>query len=456
MYKSLWLQQPTEHSKAALGESIETDVCIIGGGLSGIMTAYHLSKAGKDVVLLEGDSVLGGATGHSTGKLTAQHGAIYQTLIKQFGSDGASLYYKLNQKAVSSGFDLVGSDVIQPSTSILYTQEEFNRKKLEDEWDAYKQLNISGTMNPKSEIPYPLKLSVSMSEQAQIHPVRFGREMLAKAMAAGTKVYEHTRVQHVDIQNKKAKTHSGHTVSCKDLVIASHYPIEALRGLHLFKLEINRSYIIAFKTPNPYKGQYLSVDTAVRSIRTALIDGDNYLLLAGPSHKAGTKSDTYKYYDEIEAEGHDRFDAKDIPFKWSAQDPETPDLLPYVGQLGSGTPHVWIATGFRKWGISNSLVAGQLISDGILGTPNKGLDLYSPSHTKLGTALAQALKIGSQVAVDFVGGYITRTSTPRCTHMGCKTRWNEADETWDCPCHGSRFSKEGLVIEGPAVDPLEL
>ena len=119
-------------------------------------------------------------------------------------------------------------------------------------------------------------------------------------------------------------------------------------------------------------------------------------------------------------------------------------------------PNIWLATGFRKWGISNSIVAGQIISDGLLGQSNDGIKLYSPKHTKIGDTLMQALKVGGQTVVDLVGGYMTRSSNPRCTHLGCKTRWNEADETWDCPCHGSRFSKDGSVLEGPAVKPLDL
>ncbi|HWI48689.1 MAG TPA: FAD-dependent oxidoreductase [Rummeliibacillus sp.] len=456
MNSSIWLQNKQTNSKPSLDESIQTDVCIIGGGLSGIMTAYHLAKAGKEVVLLEGNSLLHGATGHSTGKLTAQHGPVYQSIIEKFGLDSALLYYELNQKAISSAFDLVDSSIIQPVTSFLYTEEGQNIKKLEDEWAAYKQLHIPGTFGEKGEIPYALKASLAMLDQAQIHPVRFGQSIMDMAIKAGAKFYENSRVQHINLSKPYVELENKQTVYCKDLVICSHYPLEAIIGLQLVKLKINRSYIVAFKSSEPYKGQYLSIDQPGRSIRTVQIDGDNYTLLVGSSHRAGALSNTNIFYDAIEKEAYANFAATDIPFKWAAQDPETPDLLPYVGQISSSHPNIWLSTGFRKWGISNSLVAGQIVSDGILGQPNAGIKLYSPKHTTIGDALWQALKVGGQTAVDLIGGYVTRSSMPRCTHLGCKTRWNEADETWDCSCHGSRFAKDGSVLEGPAVKPLNL
>lgn len=456
MTSSIWLQNSRINSKSPLKESLQTDVCIIGGGLSGIMTAYHLSKSGKSVVVLEGNAFLNGATGHSTGKLTAQHGPVYQTIIEKFGLDAASLYYKLNQKAIFSALDLVNSSIIQPATSLLYTTEENNIKKIEDEWDAYKLLNIPGAFGEKCEIPYTPKATVSMLDQAQIHPVLFGQSIMEMAIKAGAKFYENSRVAHINLSKPYVELENKQTVHCKDLVICSHYPLEAIIGLQLMKLKVNRSYIIAFKCSEPYTGQYLSVDQSSRSIRTVKIDSDYYTLIAGSSQRAGASSKTNMFYDAIEKEAYEKFAADKISFKWSAQDPETPDLLPYVGQISKGHPNIWLATGFRKWGISNSLVAGQIVSDGLLGRPNAGIKLYSPQHTKVGDAFLQALKIGGQTVLDLVGGYMTRASNPRCTHLGCKTRWNEADETWDCPCHGSRYSKDGSIIEGPAVKPLDL
>lgn len=456
MTTSIWLQNMQTTINTSLQESLQTDVCIIGGGLSGIMTAYHLAKAGKSVVLLEGNSFLSGATGHSTGKLTAQHGLVYQTIIEKFGLDAAQLYYELNQKAITAALDLVDSSIIKPATSFLYTTESNNIKKIEDEWDAYKLLHIPGTFGEKCEIPYSSKASVSMLEQAQIHPVRFGQSIMDMAGKAGAKFFEHSRVAHINLSKPYVELENKQTVYCKDLVICSHYPLEAIVGLQLVKLKVNRSYIIAFKCSEPYKGQYLSIDQVGRSIRTVKIDNDYYTLLAGSSQRAGSSSNTNIYYEAIENEAFEKFSADEIDFKWSAQDPETPDLLPYVGQISSGYPNIWLATGFRKWGISNSIVAGQIISDGLLGQSNDGIKLYSPKHTKIGDTLMQALKVGGQTVVDLVGGYMTRSSNPRCTHLGCKTRWNEADETWDCPCHGSRFSKDGSVLEGPAVKPLDL
>ncbi|UZM99258.1 Rieske 2Fe-2S domain-containing protein [Lysinibacillus sp. MHQ-1] len=145
-------------------------------------------------------------------------------------------------------------------------------------------------------------------------------------------------------------------------------------------------------------------------------------------------------------------------YRWSAQDIETPDIVPYVGRITNSLPNVFIATGYRKWGISNSFVAGDILSSLITGSRSEdgAIALYSPSRTKFGAQFMQMLKVGGFVAKEFITGYMRHASAPTCTHLGCKTKWNEADETWDCPCHGSRFNAQGEVLEGPAVQPLKL
>lgn len=457
MTTSIWLQTKESFQRPTLDQSIHTEVCIIGGGLSGLVTAYLLAKVGKQVTLIEGNTILSGATGNSTGKVTAQQDLLYSQLILKFGIESAKLYYELNQHAVSLAFDLADSREIKSVDSYLYTQYSDNIKSLENEWHAYKELNIPGVFGSSCEIPYNVAASLTMPDQAQIHPVRFGQTIAQKALVAGAQIYENTRVKRVNILKKPCvELENGHTVHYEELVICSHYPIESLIGLQILKLEVKRSYLIAFEASEPYQGQYLSIDRPGRSIRTVDIDGKNYMLLGGDSHPAGSLSETAMYYEALENEAKTKFAADRVPFKWSAQDPETTDLIPYVGQISTRTPNIWMAAGFRKWGLANSIVAAELLRDGILGKDHPGLHLYSPRHTKIGDALLQGLTVGSKTAKNLVGGYITRRETPRCTHLGCKTRWNEADETWDCPCHGSRFGKDGQVLEGPAVYPLDL
>ncbi|MFF3102803.1 FAD-dependent oxidoreductase [Viridibacillus arvi] len=456
MASSIWLDKQAPFARPSLEQSIETDICIIGGGISGILAAYLLSKVGRKVTLLEGNTLFSGTTGHSTGKVTAQQGLLYSQLITKFGMEAAQQYYELNQQAVELSFNLAEPGCVQHTDSFLYTQKADGKKDLEDEWKAYQTLGIPGEWNADCEIPYDIAASLKMPKQAQIHPVRFGRTIAEKAIQSGADIYEHSRVQKVNILKPCVELENGHTVCYKELILCSHYPLEAIIGMQIFKLEVTRSYIVAFEASELYKGQYLSIDKPGRSIRTTLIDDKPFILLAGDSHPAGTISNTSMYYEALQSEAKDKFAASNCNYHWSAQDPETVDLIPYVGQISSRLPNIWMASGFRKWGLANSIVAAQLLRDGIVGKQNVGLSLYSPKHTKFGDAVLQALKLGGKVTKDFVGGHVTRRAMPRCTHLGCKTRWNEADETWDCPCHGSRFSKDGAVLEGPAVYPLDL
>ncbi|MGE7622289.1 FAD-dependent oxidoreductase [Viridibacillus sp. NPDC096237] len=456
MESSIWLDKQTPFARPSLEQSIETDICIIGGGISGILAAYLLSKVGRKVTLLEGNTLFSGATGHSTGKVTAQQGLLYSQLITKFGVEAAQQYYELSQQAVELSFNLAESDCVHHADSFLYTEKAEGRKDLENEWEAYQTLGIPGEWNADCEIPYDIVASLKMPKQAQIDPVRFGRSIAEKALQAGAEIYEQSRVQKVNILKPCVELKNGHTVCYKELILCSHYPLEAIIGMQIFKLEVTRSYIVTFEASELYKGQYLSIDKPGRSIRTTLIDDKPFILLAGDSHPAGTISNTSMYYEALKQEAKDKFAAQNCNYHWSAQDPETVDLIPYVGQISSRLPNIWMASGFRKWGLANSIVAAQLLRDGIVGKPNAGISLYSPKHTKFGDAVFQALKLGGKVTKDFVGGHVTRRAMPRCTHLGCKTRWNEADETWDCPCHGSRFSKDGAVLEGPAVYPLDL
>lgn len=325
------------------------------------------------------------------------------------------------------------------------------------EWNAYKVLNIKAKITSDTELPFPIKKALSMSQQAQIHPVEVCNFLVKEALSMGAKIYTNTRVQQLNIPQNNLHTANHLTVQYKKLILCTHYPIEAFRGLQLFKLSNSRSYMVAGKITDTLQGQYLCVDNPTRSIRTATINGEHYLVLGGANHIAGETANTKPYYEAIQNEMRAHFDQNPI-YRWSAQDIETPDMVPYVGRITQSLPNVFIATGYRKWGISNSFVAGDLLSSLITGAGNEdgAIPLYSPARTKFGAQFMQMLKVGGFVAKEFVTGYVKHANTPTCTHLGCKTKWNEADETWDCPCHGSRFNAKGEVLEGPAVHPLKL
>ena len=252
------------------------------------------------------------------------------------------------------------------------------------------------------------------------------------------------------------RTAAGPIIHYKKLILCTHYPIESVKGLYSVKLQISRSYLVATKTSELLDGQYISIDTDSRTIRTALVNNERYFVYGGRSHLAGTETHTQPFYNTLTSELTQYFELPDPTFSWSAQDIQTADHIPYIGQLTKNDDTIYIATGFNKWGLSSSLVAGEILSSLLTHTYHSAAELYNPSRSAFGRKLYFMVTTGSFISEQLVAGYMKRLNAPRCTHLGCKTRWNEADETWDCPCHGSRYDKNGEVIEGPAVYPLQL
>lgn len=457
MPKSLWLETAyAQDSFPSISEDIECDVCIVGGGLSGIANAYLLAKQGKNVVVLEKDTILAGATGNSTGKLTTQHDLIYANLIKKFGHLNAKLYYDVNHEAVNFGNNFAVDDEIKLANSILFAQTEQGAELLKQEALAYKELGIPGELGRNSELPIPMLSTLTMSDESQIHPVRFGQHLARLAVESGARIFEQSDVLEMNFKERVLRLKSQHRVQFSELILCTHYPIEALRGIQILKLAVDRSYIVSAIADMPLSGQYIAVDSPKRSIRTAKIDGKAYFLLSGASHKAGMVENTAQHYENLYADMKQTFHLGTFVTGWSAQDPETPDLIPYAGPISSSLPHIYVSTGYRKWGLSNSIASAQIITDQILGRTNPAATLYAPDRTGFGAFFLQAMKLTGLVVKEFTAGHIARRDAPICTHLGCRTRWNNAEETWDCPCHGSRFRKDGSVLEGPATKPLDL
>ncbi|ARK24566.1 Gamma-glutamylputrescine oxidoreductase [Sporosarcina sp. P37] len=458
MNESLWLATAYPQSAyPTVQDDLTCEVLIIGGGLSGITNAYFLAKQGKDVVLLEKNSLLHGATGNSTGKLTAQHDLVYADLIAQFDVESAKRYFQVNEQAVQFARSIAKADQLQTAHSALYSQTPEGTERLLAEKKAYEEIGIPFSLaGSAADLPFETAHTLLIEDEAQIHPVRFGQHLAQLAAEEGARLYEHAQVAALDTDRHFVKLASSKTVSYRQLVICSHYPIEALEGMQILKLDVERSYIAAAKTDTPFDHQYIAVDQPKRSIRTATIDDQSYLLLCAESHPAGAEKETQVHYDNITDDLKTTLEHPEIMYKWSAQDPSTPDLVPYAGAISTSSPDVYISTGYRKWGLTNSLASAQIISDAITGKKNPASELYSPGRTEFGSLFSRALLLTGRTVKEFTGGHIARTDSPICTHMGCRTRWNKGDQTWDCPCHGSRFRADGSVLEGPATQPLDL
>ncbi|HET7657624.1 MAG TPA: FAD-dependent oxidoreductase, partial [Bacillales bacterium] len=478
----------------SLKEDLETEVAVVGGGITGITAAYLLAQEGVEVTLLEADRLLNGVTGHTTAKVTAQHELIYDELIRHMGRSKAKLYYEANSEAIEFIRNQVKEENIDCDFSdqdaFVYATTEKSMSKLMKEWDAYKKLGIAGDV--VDDVPFTkVKKALIMKNQAQFHPVRYLAHMLRVLKDKGVRIYEKTQAVNVDHGEKPTvQTIGGQRVTAKHILSCSHYPFYDGLGFYYTRMYASRSYIVAVKSNKPFEGgMYISADNPVRSLRAANMDGEELILIGGESHKTGQGEDTLLHYEALESFGRQVFGDIEVKYRWSAQDLETLDKVPYIGRITSGESSIFVATGYKKWGMTSGTVAAMLLRDHVLGRKNRYSQLFSPSRFYADPSLKQFLIQNADVAKHLIRGkfempvkdpetlekdegqilvyrgqragaykdtdgklHILDTT---CTHMGCEVEWNHGDRTWDCPCHGSRYSYKGEVIEGPAEKPLE-
>ncbi|MBP3952728.1 FAD-dependent oxidoreductase [Bacillus sp. YZJH907-2] len=492
-----WRSSVDLESYPALNEDINVDVAIVGGGISGITAAYLLSKEGKKVALLEADVVLNGTTGHTTAKVTAQHGFIYDEFISHLGEDGARNYYEATTDAMNFVKQLVEKENIDCDLSVedsfLYTTTDNGIRKLKKEHEAYQKLGIECEW--LDSVPLrnvPVKAALAMKNQVQFHPLKYLSFLLTEAKRNGASIYEHTVAK--DIQDKDGPTvvtREGHLIKANSVITASHFPFFDGGGFYFSRMYAERSYIVAGKVSQEEcpDGMYYSVDTPTRSLRYTMVDGEKMAIISGESHKTGQEVDTDYHYDALEQFGMDMFSNFKVDYKWSAQDLTTLDKVPYIGQISKQHPSIFVATGYRKWGMTNGTASALLLTNLILGKKNKFEALYRPSRFIADPSIRHFISQNADVAKEFLKGKFDRESRhpedlkkeevavvsisgmragayrdkegtlhvldTTCTHLGCEVHWNKGEHTWDCPCHGSRFSYTGEVVEGPAKKPLK-
>jgi len=495
---SYWHSHQTPHF-TPMTQDESTEVAVIGGGIVGIITAYLLTKAGKKVTLVEARDYFKGVTGHTTAKITAQHALIYNELIQTFGKEKARLYYEANR----DGLDFIretskelGADCdFEEKDAIVYASSEKGQKQIEKEARAYETLEINGTLTlgQLNALPFETTAALTMPYQAQFHPVKFLEGLLDEVERSGGHIYDQTRAVKLSKNKKMVSMENGSVLTYDKVVVASHYPFNDFDGLYFSKLSINRSYAIAGKIKKPIPdGMYISAESPIRSLRSIHTDnGEDLFLIGGDSHQTG-KSDppNQVHFENLEAFGKEWFDLENVEYHWSAQDMTTLDKVPYIGQMTRISKDVLVATGFNKWGMSMGVSAAMILTDLINGEANDYKELFDPTRNKLKgkdiqrfskkntsvgkdlleTKLQRPDKSAEDLALDegglvFVngkklGGYrdengelhLVKTT---CSHMGCGLNWNNSERSWDCPCHGSRFSYSGDVENGPAVKPLE-
>lgn len=493
---SYWVESVDLPSFEAVAGDHEADVCVIGAGIVGITTAKLLAAGGRSVVILEMDTAAHGTTGYTTAKVTSTQSTIYQQLIKDHGEQTAGAYASANEAGLALIRELVAQEGIEcdleEKPNYVYAESDQEVRSLHKEVTAAQIAGLDvAFVDSVDELPYRVAGALRHDGQAQFHPVKYLGHLLGTFEGDGVRVFENSRVVDVSEGDPHVVRTEHGSVRCRDVVVASGYPILD-RGLYFGRVHPKRSYAISGVVPREklIEGMYISVDQPTRSLRT-IDDGNRILLLVGgEGHPVGQEEDTESHYRNLEDWARERFDMQEVTHRWATQDGSTVDGIPYVGPLRRDSDHLFVATGFGKWGMTNGTVAAMLISDLILDNDNPFADLYDPHRLDLRASMSKFVKENVKVAKHFFGDRVSHPKKGRpdelkpgeagvagiglervasyrddsgtlhavsavCTHLGCIVNWNPAEKTWDCPCHGSRFGYDGKVIQGPAVRDLE-
>lgn len=424
---SLWLDGIVLPHFPKLHADVHTDVLIIGGGLAGILCAYFLKQAGVDYTLVEAKTIGSGVTQNTSAKITSQHGLIYDNLIKSIGTQKAKKYLDANESALKKYSELCSKIECEFERKDAYVYSLHDEKKIEREVMAVQKLGLLAEYQKEIPLPFPVSGAIKFKNQAQFHPMEF-----ISAIVNGLNIYENTIVR--EIKEDVVLTDYG-KVYAKKIIVATHFPILNKHGSYFMKMYQHRSYVLALENAANLNGMYLEETQNGMSFRNY----SNLLLIGGGDHRTGKKGGGWKELRDYAQKYYPNARAK---FYWATQDCMTLDGVPYIGQYSKNTKQLYVATGFNKWGMTSSMVAAELLTDMILERKNEYEDVFSPSRSML----KPQLFINS---LETLSNFIT-PSTKRCTHLGCVLKWNTNERTWDCPCHGSRFTEEGKVIENPA------
>jgi glycine/D-amino acid oxidase-like deaminating enzyme/nitrite reductase/ring-hydroxylating ferredoxin subunit len=492
---SFWIGTTPETDYPTLGDGIEVDVAVVGAGITGITAAALLKREGKSVALLESKRIVRGATGYTTAKVTAGHGLSYGQIRKKHGDDGARLYAESNLAAIERIAQLCEEGGIdcdfERRANYVYAESDEEAQQVEQEVEVQRRAGLPVSLVRETPLPYPVAAAVRMDDQAQFHPRKYLLALAATIPGDGSHVFEQTRVQTVKHGEPCEVIADQGVVRARDVFVATHLPILD-RGLFFAKTYPHRSYALAapIDPGDAPDGMFINAGTPTRSIRT-MRDGERlYLNVGGNGHKPGAEDEPPKYEELEEFLRRHWPSAGEVEYRWSTQDYMPHDKVPYIGRLRRGARHLYTATGYQKWGMTNGTVAALIVSDAILGRENPWAELYDAKRIKPLAALPGFVKENASAGLHFfadrlkapekrsaedvapgegaiVGGRGRKTAvyrdedgtvhalSPVCRHLYCHVDWNAAERSWDCPCHGSRYAADGRVIQGPATEDLK-
>lgn len=444
--KSLWSKTISLPKKESLKEDIRVQNVVIGAGMAGILIAYFLQECGHEVVVLEANEIASGQTKNTTAKITSQHGLIYHNMIKNLGLEKARIYANANETAIRQYKRIITKEGIscdyKELPSFLYATREDGIDKLKREVRAARACGIQAEYvrgEEIKELPFDIVGAVKFEQQAQFHPLKFIHAIVDKLT-----IYEHTKVLEVDgsfvITEKNV-------IVADNVIFATHYPFPIVPGYYFLRQHQSRSYALALEgegVPTQLDGMYLGIDKDTLSLRCA----EDRLILGGSTHRTGKKMKEgafchlrkqakFYYPDAVESEA------------WAAQDCMPHDGVPFIGRYTMKHENWYIATGFQKWGMTTAMVSAMVISDAISGRENPWAEIFKPQRLQIKAGWKNFLIDVWESVLGLLKG-LFKKKLDRCSHMGCALTWNEEEQSWDCSCHGSRYTKDGRIIDAPA------
>lgn len=431
---SLWADRTRLPQFPSLEEDIHTDVLVIGGGMAGLLCTWFLKQAGVDCAVAEADVICGWNTKNTTAKITAQHGLIYDTLIKEAGEEKAKMYLEANLAALEKYAELCQNWDCRFERRNSYVYSLNHQEKLEREMKALEKLGYRARFADALKLPFSVVGAVCFLNQAQFDPLEF-----VSFLVRDLKIYEHTAIR--EIRKNTAVTDRNVKITADSFLVATHFPFMNKHGMYFMKMYQQRSYCIALENAGDVEGMYVDEAQNGLSFRN---DG-GFLLLGGGGHRTGKDGGCWQELRHFAGRFYPKAAER---YYWAAQDCITLDEIPYIGRYSPGLSNVYAATGFNKWGMTSSMAAAQILADMIQGKENPYAAVFDPSRPVKKTAM---LKNGMESAANLLS-----PSKKRCPHLGCALKWNPTEHSWDCPCHGSRFAADGSLLDNPATGPLKM
>lgn len=491
---SYWIDSTPATSYPALRKAMDVDVAIIGAGIAGLTAGLLLQRAGRRVAVLEARRITQGVTGYTTAKVTSQHHLIYNRLISQFGEDKARAYGKANQ----AGLDLIAEWVIKEKiacdfrrrSAYVYALTKKELPKVEAEVKAAARLGLPARFTQKTPLPFPIQGAVEFTNQAEFHPRKFLLAIASRFTDANGRIFEETPALDVKDGSPCRVSTSHGQLTAKDVLITTHFPFVD-PALYFARMSPKRSYALGMRIRGPApEGMFISAEWPIHSLRSHPTKRGEMLIVVGEGHKVGQGGDILARYRRLEKFAEEHFNIVSVDYRWSTQDNTPVDGIPFIGKLGPFSKHLYVATGFQSWGMTNGAAAAIILSNLILEKQNPWAEVFNPNRftplasaknffleslnnteyligdrlTKLSEQSPERLAPGEGKVLKWKGKKIAackdengklHTLSPVCPHLKCIVHWNNAEKSWDCPCHGSRFDCEGKVLHGPAAEPLK-